>query len=1128
MTVRRRTLIAGSVVLLSFGVLVVAFPFFSNPDSLIGLVLEQVQDQLGRRIEVGEARLSFFPRLRLVLTDVVVRELDPSKVFFKAKRFELILRSTPLLRMRVMVKRLAIEQPRIELRRNRAGHWNFLAVAGTGLAGSPGGGNPLGLLLLVQQATLANGEVTITDEFRPDGVRSARLKTVDAMLWPGTKEALADLYVSATVPASLGVSSLSLTGKIMHADSPVKIGRDDPLAVGPTLQFDGMAEALNVDLRHVADFFGPRPPSERISGAANLRGHVRLVPGVAGYDMLLSDVQAYVGRLAIKGQASLSGLMTAQPTFSLTFSSSPVDLKELIDLVPVQWVHPRLHAVMAERDVRAMVEVVSAMVTGTTAPSPRVSMTGEFHVNDGHALIGKNMTPAENLSGTVIVEPDRVRVTRITGMYGPMRVSGGKATLSFPEPGPWLELEVAGDMAASDLVTLLTGVVRSERLSSSLTALRDIEGEALLTFRLAGSLNEPDGVRFVGGEFSPRGVSFNSPTVPERIVGLKGRVVISARGVELDRVAGRLGKSQFELHGTILSSGTLAFEAFTVRAKLDAVQVIRLLPSAVLADDALDGTVEAVVALAGPADAPQFRTQVELRGAGVRIPGVLQKPAGAPASLEFEGAYSQGALFLVDRYELKLPPVRLAGKGIVRTDAKFGLEASLVSGPIDLAALPAGISLGGIKAGTLEVSLDVKGRSRDWKKWQIGGWVAITDGQLALKGIADPLTNLYLRLKLVPNGAELKRLAFKIKQSDLALSGVIKDWTRTPRLTLKMESTDLDLDLLIPKVERSPVRDLLETLAATSRLVATVGVKRGVYRVLTVTDLSCRVNIRNGVLDVDRLVAQSDGGRIAGRLVVRLPRHKPAETEVSVRITGMPFEKLTRLTGEGKRLVSGLLSVTGTMRGHGRHPRGVLHTLNGEVTVGVVDGRVHKGTIVPKILGILNLPNLLQGKIDLTGDGLPFDKITGTFSVMNGRVMSEDIVVNSPVLKMTGAGSYDVPSDQLDGVMAVSPLGSYSEFLKSIPLFGRLFAGERKGIDTALFSVKGPLQDPAVEYMPLQSFATGLSGLAQLAFDVLKNTIMLPKDLVAPDEEASSPPSQDRKSNQAAPPSAAQAAPASP
>jgi hypothetical protein len=86
-------------------------------------------------------------------------------------------------------------------------------------------------------------------------------------------------------------------------------------------------------------------------------------------------------------------------------------------------------------------------------------------------------------------------------------------------------------------------------------------------------------------------------------------------------------------------------------------------------------------------------------------------------------------------------------------------------------------------------------------------------------------------------------------------------------------------------------------------------------------------------------------------------------------------------------------------------------------------------------------------------------------------------------------------------VWAVSPFGSYAQFLKTIPLFGRIFAGDRKGVATALFSVKGSIEDPEVTYLPMKSFATGVTGLAQLAFDILKNTVMLPIDLITPDEE---------------------------
>jgi hypothetical protein len=197
--------------------------------------------------------------------------------------------------------------------------------------------------------------------------------------------------------------------------------------------------------------------------------------------------------------------------------------------------------------------------------------------------------------------------------------------------------------------------------------------------------------------------------------------------------------------------------------------------------------------------------------------------------------------------------------------------------------------------------------------------------------------------------------------------------------------------------------------------------------------------------------------------------------------------------------------MTGTMRGHGKNPHGLYPTLNGKVDVLLENGRLLKSQerAIWKIISILNLPAVLQGKVDLEKEGLPYNKITATIVAQNGLFETENLIIDSPILKITAAGSFDLPTDQVDMVWAVSPFGSYSQFLKTIPLFGRLFAGDRKGIATALFSVKGAIEDPEVTYLPMKSFATGVTGLAQLAFDILKNTVMLPIDLMTPDEDKS-------------------------
>ncbi len=67
--------------------------------------------------------------------------------------------------------------------------------------------------------------------------------------------------------------------------------------------------------------------------------------------------------------------------------------------------------------------------------------------------------------------------------------------------------------------------------------------------------------------------------------------------------------------------------------------------------------------------------------------------------------------------------------------------------------------------------------------------------------------------------------------------------------------------------------------------------------------------------------------------------------------------------------------------------------------------------------------------------------------------------------------------------MVVTPFGSSETLLQSIPLFGKLFAGEREGFSTAFFEIKGPLADPKVTWIPSKSLESGITGTAKLAFD---------------------------------------------
>ncbi len=223
----------------------------------------------------------------------------------------------------------------------------------------------------------------------------------------------------------------------------------------------------------------------------------------------------------------------------------------------------------------------------------------------------------------------------------------------------------------------------------------------------------------------------------------------------------------------------------------------------------------------------------------------------------------------------------------------------------------------------------------------------------------------------------------------------------------------------------------------------------------------------------------------------------------NVRTDGIALETIMGAFGNESPPLRGKLSLQGTVTIPTTDQHLATESSVGDVTFLISNGHINHIPVVSRILGILNLPSLLMGKVNLLEEGMPFNQITGTVSIHNGILNSKDVLVDSPVMKLSAAGNYDLPKDHLDIVVAASPFGAYSDLLQSIPLFGQLLKGKRQGLATALFTITGSTKDPKVQYQPLESFAGGVTGLGQLAIDVLTNFIKLPQRAITPTQKDS-------------------------
>ena len=349
MPVRSRQLIIALLIILVVGVAALLLaPLLIGSDSpaaqqLKTFFLQQIERNIGRKVEVRDVNLKFFPRIQLELFDVTIGDVDASQPFLTAKRMDLVLRLLPLFRREVAGKRLTIEEPQLYLRRNARGQWNFLTPGVSYQPGDRTVGAPLPRLLLLQEVTIENGGVTISDVSHGEA-RIVEFTSLDFAMMAASTRKRAEVYLSAMMPGTAGSSSVSLAGTVTQARSQVQIAAEDG-PVYPSLQFEGGAEASNVQTRKLAYLFGTRDIPADFGASMNVRGRIRVVPGVVGYDMVLSELDASIREFGLAGRASLSGLLTEQPTFTLTFSSARLSLDELLQVFPAHWMHDQLPAI---------------------------------------------------------------------------------------------------------------------------------------------------------------------------------------------------------------------------------------------------------------------------------------------------------------------------------------------------------------------------------------------------------------------------------------------------------------------------------------------------------------------------------------------------------------------------------------------------------------------------------------------------------------------------------------------------------------------------------------------------------------------------------------------------------------
>jgi hypothetical protein len=1089
-----RTIILLVLVTGFFIAVVFALPLILNTRIVRDKFLHEFEQRTGQRITTEQLDLRVFPRPGLGLRQAQVFDRSSEAPLFVADRLEMVLQIWSLLGGRIVVEYVVIERPRMTVRQDEAGRWT---IGTSAPAASPSKtATPFMPFTVVRNVLITDGLVTIADESRHPQAAPLQLASLQVTIAEEIPGRTARVQLSGEVPQGGGSALFNIDGSLVMVHGPGSEG--EPPASTQGIQVEGTVRIHRLDVRHIADWLGMPSLSGGFATSAQLVARVRLVPRPSGYDLIVAEWNVGLSDLSLQGTAGLTGLGTKISRLSATLSASSVPIKQTLNQLPAEWLPEEVRKRIAEHAVDGIVTLYDTHVEGTLGEESHLNVTGAMEIREGRFLPGATHPVIRDLSATVLYDLEQIRVTALRANYGPVRFSEGAILVTDWRREPLADVRISAEARAADLIPLLNDREKFSQIDVNVSQVEQVTGEIQVVAHAAGQLAKGS-LGLVESSVTIRNLGFRHMAFAVPFRQIHASLNVSPTEIRLESLHGQVGPALVEAGGRVTLAGTPSFQDLTLKVTAEGEDIVSWLHPIGAEGPRPEGPILLSVVVTGDVGAPRFKGRLTLDGASMEISQVFTKAKGASAGFRFDGQLTEDRVVSVRRGELILPPLRLTGEGRIHLTDELSFRAEIVSDSLSLQKLPRGVTLGPIRAGILKAGLKMEGRAADRASWLASGRLQFEKGVMKVEQLEDPIRDVTMALRFDGKNIDIRRLSFNIGESDVHISGTITDWMEAPRAKLVAESSQIDVQsLMLTGQTRTASTETVPALSSwwsNGHVEATFLVDYVYYERFLLTGFSCRVRFEPGSLTIDRISGDTNEGHLGGRFVVYMSERGATSIRSAFRASGVPVERLSLLMEQQPR-ITGWMTAAGRVQAEFERGHLMGSSVNSRRPISIIieNGRIFNMPVLAKLLSIMNLPALLEGKINLTKEGMPLDRLKAVFSVEDGIIKIKEFLLDSPVLKISGTGRYDYISDQFDLVLVTSPLGQYSALLKSVPLFGKLFAGERQGFDTAIFEVKGPAKDPNVVYLPAESLMAGVKGTAQLAADLLVNAITLPKE----------------------------------
>jgi uncharacterized protein YhdP len=381
--------------------------------------------------------------------------------------------------------------------------------------------------------------------------------------------------------------------------------------------------------------------------------------------------------------------------------------------------------------------------------------------------------------------------------------------------------------------------------------------------------------------------------------------------------------------------------------------------------------------------------------------------------------------------------------------------------------------------GIVRGSVRYEGSLADKDKRKFTGELELVNVQFATPPLLQPIREMNGKIKIDESGIDFQDLKGLLVGFPSSASGRWR-YAERPQLVFDFTAPSLDITYLISQVDAES-SEFYANLQAQGR----IELARGKIKAIEFADLKSDLTIDRRVWRLANLTARAAGGTVQAVSSIE-DRPNTLSITADSQIRGVPVQSFLRWFDLTTTEMTGRVNLIGSLQTTGNDDAERKRNLNGAFNLKIEEGIIHRMRILVQILNLLDLSRWFTLQLpDLTKDGIRFRSIAGDFKVNKGVYFTQNLVVDSDDLRMTGTGKIDVPKDEIEFIVAVRPFAGIDSAIHQIPIFGRGIAAIKNSFLVASFNIKGPIEDPAITPAPLGTLSEWFWGVLGIPKNVV-------------------------------------------